>query len=66
MAYERYAGPLGPERADFHAALITAAIANLFASKDKATSPADHMPDWDDLTQQAKAKAEEEAGRGDD
>jgi hypothetical protein len=59
MAYERHAGPLGPARADFHAALIASHVANLFAEKDSQVRPiTDFMPDWAELS--------EEAARGDD
>jgi hypothetical protein len=55
MAYERYAGPLGPARGDFHAALIASTIAAVNNDpKKKPPTLADFMPRW------------EEAARGDD
>lgn len=48
MAYERVTGPLGPERADQHAAIIAATVANAMkGKKGRAFKPADFIPKWD-------------------
>ena len=48
MAYEKMTGPLGPERADLHAGIIAATIANANRGKGKRRfRPADFMPKWD-------------------
>jgi len=48
MAYERVAGPLGPERADLHAAIVAATVANAMrGKKGRPFKPADFMPQWD-------------------
>ncbi|WP_431888730.1 phage tail assembly protein T [Nocardiopsis alba] len=44
-AYEKVTGPLGPERADIHAGIIAATIAN--ANSKKKHKPADFIPRWD-------------------
>ncbi|MCP2339160.1 phage tail assembly protein T [Actinomadura rupiterrae] len=47
-AYERVAGPLGPDRGDYQAAIIAATIAN--GNRDEKSepfTPADFLPDWD-------------------
>jgi hypothetical protein len=47
--YERLYGPLGPVRADYHAALVSSVIAGVHAEKKSdAPSPADFMPDWEE------------------
>ncbi|HEX6682428.1 MAG TPA: DUF4035 domain-containing protein [Candidatus Limnocylindrales bacterium] len=49
MAYEKIAGPLGPRRSDYHAALIAATIMNSQRGKrGKRFQIKDFMPDWDD------------------
>lgn len=44
-AYERVAGPLGPERMDYLLAIVAATVANT-ASKTRRT-PNDYIPQWD-------------------
>lgn len=45
-AYERITGPLGPARADLHAAIIAATVANSAGGKRKS-APKDFIPKWD-------------------
>lgn len=48
QAYEEIAGTFGPERADLHAGIVAATIANVNRPKGKpAAKPADFMPTWD-------------------
>ncbi|MDS1269690.1 DUF4035 domain-containing protein [Lipingzhangella sp. LS1_29] len=48
MAYERVTGPLGPERADLHAAIVASTVANANRGKrGRAAKPADFIPRWD-------------------
>lgn len=47
-AYERLSGTLGPERADLHAGIIAAVIANVNRAKGgRRFRPADFIPTWD-------------------
>jgi hypothetical protein len=47
LAYERIAGPLGPERGDVQAAVIASTIANVNRGKrGKIFKPKDFMPQW--------------------
>lgn len=58
-AYERVAGPLGPERLDILAAIIAATIANANRTKKgKAFKPADFMPNWGQATRAAQPQTE--------
>lgn len=55
-AYERVAGPLGPERADIHAGIIASTIANAYRGKrGRRYTPADFIPKWDDLPRRSPA-----------
>jgi hypothetical protein len=45
-AYERVTGPIGAERADRHAALVAAVIANAMSDKGGYTID-DFLPQWD-------------------
>lgn len=45
VAYERIAGPLGPERLDILAGVISATVAN--SQSKKKHKPADFIPQWD-------------------
>lgn len=45
MAYERVAGPLGPERDDILTALLATVVHNVFAKKGKKVK--DFLPEWD-------------------
>lgn len=48
MAYERIAGPLGPERGDYHAAQIAAAVFNAAKGKrGRAAQIKDLLIKWD-------------------
>ena len=48
QAYERISGPLGAARADLHAGIIAATIANANRPpKSKPFRPADFIPKWD-------------------
>jgi len=58
-AYERVAGPLGPERLDILAAIIASTIANANRTKKgKALKPADFMPDWEKASRSARPQTE--------
>ena len=47
MVWERLHGPLGPERADWNAALVAASVANSLSSKkSKRKKLADFVIDW--------------------
>lgn len=46
MAYERLAGPLGPERGDYQAALVAATVANAMSSKRKRHKIKDFLLPW--------------------
>lgn len=47
-AYETITGPLGPPRADLHAGIIAATIANIHRGKgSRALAPGDFIPRWD-------------------
>lgn len=47
MAYERIAGPLGPDRGDYQAGVIAATIANVNRKKNsRKYRPADFIPRW--------------------
>ncbi|GLH94893.1 hypothetical protein Pa4123_01650 [Phytohabitans aurantiacus] len=49
MAYERIAGPIGPERADMHSAIVASTVANAMrGKKGRPFKPADFLPKWDD------------------
>lgn len=50
-AYERVAGPLGPERDDLHTAMICTAITNAMKGKGPDAKPEDFMPVWDEADQ---------------
>lgn len=50
-AYEQVSGPIGPERADLHAAIISSTVANAFSKRKFA--PADFMPKWDRAPEQS-------------
>ncbi|MEU5950654.1 DUF4035 domain-containing protein [Micromonospora sp. NPDC047465] len=61
MAYERVTGPLGPERADMHAAIIASTIANANRGKHgRRFTPEDFLPRWDQRG--AAAPAGEQTG----
>lgn len=47
MAYEQVTGPLGPERADVHMAILAATIANTARGKGRKARPKDFLPKWD-------------------
>jgi hypothetical protein len=48
VAYERVTGPIGPERADRHAAIVAATVANAMRGKKGRTyKPEDFIPRWD-------------------
>lgn len=48
MAYERIAGPLGGERIDVAAGIISATVANANRGKNsRAAKPDEFMPTWD-------------------
>ncbi|WP_433225615.1 phage tail assembly protein T [Actinomadura formosensis] len=63
--YERMYGPLGQQRDDQLAALIAAAVANVFRDKGKAAEPKDYLPRWE-APQRPAEPPEEVADRGDD
>lgn len=47
MAYERIAGPIGPDRGDHQAGVIAATIANVNRKKNaRKFSPRDFIPRW--------------------
>jgi hypothetical protein len=57
MAYERVAGPLGPERADMQAAIIASTIANANRGKrGRAFKPEDFIPKWDQIRPQQQTE----------
>ena len=47
MAYEQVEGRLGPGRADIHAGIIAATVANANRAKGRAARPQDFIPRWD-------------------
>ena len=47
MAYEQVAGPLGPERGDFHNARLLTLLHNLYAKKGQGKKVKDFLPEWD-------------------
>lgn len=53
MAYEQVTGPIGGIRDDFHAAMITAQIANSNRGKRAPISTAKFLPEWDQQEQTA-------------
>ncbi|MEU8264912.1 DUF4035 domain-containing protein [Micromonospora sp. NPDC048999] len=60
-AYERVTGPLGPDRADIHAAIIASTIANANRGKGgRVAKPEDFIPRWDQRG--AAAAAGEQTG----
>lgn len=47
IEFEKLNGPLGPERADFHAALIASTLANVHRGKGKPPAKiSDFLPQW--------------------
>lgn len=57
--------PLGERRGDFQAAMIVAAVLNLFKDpkKDNITSPLDCMPDWEGIFKRLTETPEQKAAR---
>lgn len=47
IAYEAVTGPLGPERADIHAALIAQTVANTNRGKGRPRKLSDFLLKWD-------------------
>lgn len=48
MAYEQIDGPLGPERGDYHAAILAHTTASVWRGKDDPPLlVADFLPRWD-------------------
>lgn len=62
MAYERVAGPLGPARDDFHAAMICAALTNLLSAskRGKRAEVSDFLPVWDERERRPVQSLEEQ------
>jgi hypothetical protein len=60
-AYETVTGPIGPERADLHAAMIAAAITNAMGGKagNKPATPDDFMPVWDEQARAAGGRPQQ-------
>ena len=47
LAFERIAGPLGPDRADVQAGIVASTIANVNRGKrGRKYKPADFIPQW--------------------
>ncbi|MGW3627281.1 phage tail assembly protein T [Streptomyces sp. NPDC000880] len=53
MAYERISGPLGPERADLHMAILAATVSNTARGKGRKAEPKDFLPQWDQGAKQS-------------
>lgn len=47
MAYEKFAGPLGGERGDLHAAMVAATVANTVRGKKPPVKVSSFVPKWD-------------------
>lgn len=48
MAYERVSGPIGSDRSDVHAGIVSSTVANAMkGKKGKKFEPKDFIPQWD-------------------
>jgi hypothetical protein len=57
MAYEQIAGPLGPERGDYHAAQIAAAVLNAARGKrGRVAQIKDLLIKWDPQARRSRAQ----------